>query len=93
MRICVLFGSPHRRGNTMRLVETYAEGAMQSGHNVDIFDVMRMDIHPCMGCMACKKRDSGGVQHDDMEKIYNAVKASGVLVFATPMYWWNFSGR
>lgn len=92
MKICVLSGSPHRHGNTMKLVERFVEGAMQSGHTAEIFDVTRMDIHPCMGCMACKKRDDGCIQHDDMEKIHESVKASDILVFATPMYWWNFSG-
>lgn len=51
-----------------------------------------MDIHPCMGCMACKKKSDGCIQHDDMEEIYPAVRDADVLVFATPMYWWNVSG-
>lgn len=92
MNICILSGSPHKHGNTMRLVERYAAGARNSGHEVTFFDTVRMDIHPCMGCMACKKNDSGCIQHDDMERIYSAVKIAGALVFATPMYWWNVSG-
>ena len=92
MNICVLSGSPHKHGNTMQLVERSTAGAKASGHEVTLFDTVRMDIHPCMGCMACKKKSEGCIQQDDMEEIYPAVRAADVLVFATPMYWWNVSG-
>ncbi|MBD5646666.1 MAG: flavodoxin family protein [Desulfovibrio sp.] len=92
MKICILSGSPHKHGNTMQLVERYTAGAKTSGHEVTFFDTVRMDIPPCMGCMACKKKSDGCIQHDDMEEIYPAVRDADVLVFATPMYWWNVSG-
>lgn len=92
MKICILSGSPHKHGNTMQLVERYLAGAKTSGHEVTFFDTVRMDIHPCMGCMACKKNHDGCIRHDAMDEIYAAVKAADVLVFATPMYWWNVSG-
>ena len=74
------------------LVDSYIDGARAAGHEAEVFDVVRMDIHPCMGCMACKKKVGGCIQRDDMDKIYTAVKGASVLVFATPMYWWNMSG-
>lgn len=92
MKLCILSGSPHRHGNTQKLVDSYRDGALAAGHEVVVFDVVRMDIHPCMGCMACKKMAGGCIQRDDMDKIYTAVKEASVLVFATPMYWWNMSG-
>ncbi len=91
MRICALFGSPHKKGNTAALLDRYSEGARAAGHEVEIFDVPRMDIGPCMGCMACKKKGAC-VQHDDMEKVYKSVKGADILVFASPMYWWNVTG-
>lgn len=92
MKLCILSGSPHRHGNTRTLVDSYTEGARSVGHEAEVFDVVRMDIHPCMGCMACKKKAGGCIQRDDMDKIYTVVKEASVLVFATPMYWWNMSG-
>lgn len=92
MKVGILNGSPHKNGNTMRLVKKYIEGAETAGHGCALFDVPRMDIHPCKGCMVCKKKDDGCIQHDDMGLIYEAVEDSDSLVFATPMYWWNFTG-
>lgn len=73
-------------------MDSSSDGARSAGHEVEVFDVVRLDIHPCMGCMACKKKDGGCIQHDAMDRIYPAVKEASVLVFATPMYWWNVSG-
>lgn len=91
MNICVLFGSPHKNGNTAALVDKYLS-AQPDSSIVKRFDVVKMKLHPCMGCMACKKTGKGCVQHDDMDEIYPAITDADVLVFATPMYWWNVSG-
>ena len=73
MKLCILSGSPHRHGNTQKLVDRYSDGARGAGHEVMVFDVVHIDIHPCMGCMACKKKAGGCIQRDDMDKIYTAV--------------------
>lgn len=92
MKICILSGSPHKQGNTMRLVERYTAGAASSGHEVTLFDTVRMDIRPCMCGMECKKKNDGCIRHDAMDEVHPAVTGAGVLVFATPTYWWNVSG-
>lgn len=49
MNICILSGSPHKYGNTMRLVERYTAGATSAGHEVTFFDTVRMDNPPLHG--------------------------------------------
>lgn len=90
MKICVLFGGPHKKGNTATLLEEVLEGARNAGHSVQRLDVGDLDIHPCKGCMACKKpKATGCVQKDDMAGVLDAVRAADILIFASPMYWWN----
>lgn len=91
MNICVLFGSPHKKGNTAALVDKYLS-AQSDSSVLKRFDVVKMEIHPCMGCMACKKTGKGCIQRDDMDEIYPAITEADVIVFASPMYWWNVSG-
>ena len=92
--VLVLNGSPRRNGNTAALVDAFAEGAAQAGHDVVRFDVALMDIAPCRGCLGGgADADSPCVQKDDMAKIYPAVKASDVVVLASPLYYWGFSGQ
>lgn len=85
--MCAFWQSP-KKGNTAALLNRYSEGAKAAGHEDGIFDIPRIDIGPCLGCTACKKKGAC-VQHDDMEKVYEFVKAADILVFASPMYWWN----
>lgn len=92
MKICVLFGGQHKKGNTAALLGQFLEGATAKGHAVRRFDVAFMDIRPCLGCMGCKKKGNGCVQKDDMNAIYDAIKESDMIVLSSPMYWWNLSG-
>ncbi|MBQ6006366.1 MAG: flavodoxin family protein [Selenomonadaceae bacterium] len=93
-KIVVLNGSPRPKGNTSALVEEFARGAREAGCEVEIFFLDKMNIHGCKGCFGGGKNpDHPCVQRDDMEKIYPVYKAADVVVLATPLYYWNFSGQ
>jgi len=93
-KIVVLNGSPRRKGNTSALVRSFTEGAESTGHSVTEFFLDSMDIHGCKGCWGGHSgRDCPCVQHDDMDKIYPAVKDSDVVVLASPLYYWTMSGQ
>ena len=46
MKIAILNGSP-RIGNTAAMVNAFAEGAKEAGHEVDILHVGKMKIGGC----------------------------------------------
>ena len=92
--IVILNGSPRRSGNTSALVKAFAEGAEAAGHTVTEFFLDAMDIHGCKGCFGGRSsRDCPCVQQDGMADIYPVVKASDVVVLASPLYYWNLSGQ
>ncbi len=92
--IIILNGSPRMRGNTAMLCDALTEGAKSAGHAVVRFDLQRMDIRGCLGCVK-----GGGdaanpcVQKDDMALIYPAYTAADIVVLASPMYYWGVSGQ
>ncbi|HIT03062.1 MAG TPA: flavodoxin family protein [Candidatus Caccocola faecipullorum] len=93
-KIIVLNGSPRKNGNTSALVKAFSEGAESAGHSVTEFWLGGMNIHGCRGCCAGGKNpESPCVQKDDMEKIYPAYKEAGVVVLASPLYYWTISGQ
>jgi len=93
-KIVILNGSPRRKGNTSALVKAFTEGAESAGHSVTEFFLDSMDIHGCKGCWGGhSSKDCPCVQHDDMDKIYPAVKNCDVIVLATPLYYWTMSGQ
>lgn len=93
-KIVVLNGSPRKTGNTSALVKAFTEGAESAGHTVMEFFLDSMNIHGCKGCFGGHSgQECPCVQKDDMAKIYPAVKDCDVVVFATPLYYWNMSGQ
>ena len=93
-KIIVLNGSPRVKGNTSMLVEEFAKGAKEAGSEVTVFNLDKMNINGCKGCFGGGKNpDSPCVQKDDMEKIYPVYKEADVVVLASPLYYWNFSGQ
>ena len=93
-KIVILNGSPRPNGNTKGLIEAFTEGAKSKGHEVICFDLGQMNIHGCLGCFGGgKDKNSPCVQKDDMLKIYPEYSAADIVVLASPMYYWGFSGQ
>ena len=94
MKILSVLGSPKKNGNTSALLSEYLRGAEQSEivQNETIF-LQPLDIKPCNGCDACKTTLDTCVFDDDMQPLYDKVKAADVLVFATPIYWWHMTAQ
>ena len=65
-KILILNGSPRSKGNTAMLCDTLSAGARSAGHQVTRFDLHKLDIHGCLGCVkGGKDPASPCVQKDD----------------------------
>ncbi len=94
MKILVLNGSPHPNGNTHALVDAFTNGAQSAGHEVTESAVGRMNIKGCLGCEYCHGKGEGQcVQKDDMEKVYPELASADMIVFASPVHYFNFTGQ
>ena len=93
MKIAILNGSP-RLGNTAAMVNAFAEGAKEAGHEVEILHVGKMKIGGCRGCGYCHGKGAGEcVQKDDMEKVMPAYKEADMVVFASPIYYFDMTAQ
>lgn len=93
MKITILNGSP-RKENTAAMVEAFAEGAKEAGHEVEILHVGTMKIAGCMGCEYCHTKGEGKcIQRDDMDKVIPAYLDSDMVVFASPVYYFNMTAQ
>lgn len=94
MNILVLNGSPRRNGNTAALVAAFKEGAESKGHVVDVANVGVMKINGCLACEYCHTRGEGKcVQQDDMQGLYPKLASADMVVIASPVHYWSFSGQ
>ena len=93
-KIIVLNGSPRKHGNTSVLIQEFTKGAEEAGHTVTIFHLDSMNINGCKGCFGGGKNpQSPCVQKDDMTHIYPVYKEADIVVLASPLYYWSFSGQ
>lgn len=94
MNILVLNGSPRPDGNTAAMIDAFAEGAGQNGHNITVVPVCGKKIAGCLACEYCHTKGEGRcIQQDDMQEIYPLLEAADMIVLASPVYYHSFTGQ
>ena len=93
-KVLVLNGSPREKGNTAYLIGEFRKALIEKGHEVEVLKLHDLDIKPCLGCFWCYRGfPLRCVQDDAMNSLYPMVLGSDVLVFASPIYWFNYSAQ
>ena len=90
----VLIISTSLRGgsNSEILANECAEGAKEAGHDVELLSLKGKDIKYCIGCLSCQ-RTGMCVLKDDVADIMAKVKNAEVIVYATPIYYYEMCGQ
>lgn len=91
--ILILSSSPRLEGNSRALCQALSNGAVAAGHQTQILDVARMRIRPCSGCQYCYQHSNQCLIHDDMDLIWKHIDWADVIVFASPIYFFNISAQ
>lgn len=90
--IFVLSTSPRKSGNSETLADAFILGAKEAGNNVEKVCLTNKTVSFCTGCLACLKTHRC-VIHDDADEIAQKMRAADVLVFATPIYYYEMCGQ
>ena len=91
-KILVVQGGGRPNGNTAQLVNSFAKGAWESGHSVEIISLVKNEVKGCLGCNACRY-GKPCVQKDSFNDIVPKIKTADCIVFASPLYFWTVSSR
>ena len=92
MKIVVLEGSPNKNGSSNLLADCFRQGAEEAGHSVEIVDTAHANIRPCTGCIRCGY-EGPCVQKDDMAGVLETLKGADMVVFASPIYWFDITAQ
>ena len=87
----VFLGSPRKGGNSDALAESYVRGLRENGWECEI--ARCRTIAPCLACDACRKNGGVCVQRDAMQELCKKAAEAQLLVFASPIYWFNISAQ
>lgn len=91
-KILIISTSPRKGGNSDTLAEEFARGAREAGNQVEKIDLHDKTIGFCRGCLVCQKTKRC-VIHDDADIIAQKMLMAHVLVFATPIYYYEMCGQ
>lgn len=91
-KILIISTSPRKDGNSDMLAAAFGKGAQKAGHRVEYVALRDTSINFCKGCLACQKTQHC-VIHDDAETIVQKMGSAEVLVFATPVYFYDMCGQ
>lgn len=86
-KIIGISGSP-RNKNTDYMVRTVCESA---GDDCEIINLRDLDIKHCDGCLSCQKTHKCVIK-DDMQAMYEKLKAADAIILGSPTYFDNVSG-
>jgi multimeric flavodoxin WrbA len=94
VKVLILNGSPRKKGNTFFLIQELSKSIFDKGHEAEILHLNDYDIKPCQGCFWCyKDYPLKCIQNDVMNGLYPSVLDSDAIVFASPIYWFNYSAQ
>lgn len=90
--VLIIASSPRKNGNSNRLAEEFKKGAESAGNKVEIVYLYDKNIGFCRGCLACQKTKKCVIK-DDANEIVEKMKGADVIVWTTPIYYYEMSGR
>lgn len=91
-KITVITGSAHKNGTSAYLADLFIKGAEEAGHEVFRFDAAFKDVHGCIGCDTCISKGAC-VWKDDMLELNPHILEADVIVFASPIYYYNINAQ
>jgi NAD(P)H-dependent FMN reductase len=91
MKITLINSSPQKNGVTFRMLSEM-QGAISPNHSVESFDVYRMIMKPCSGCLKCRPDRPCVMPRDDAHALGERISESDIIIIGAPVYWGNIPG-
>lgn len=92
MKVVVISTSLRTHSNSDALANEFIHGAQDAGHDVEKISLTDKNIQFCKGCLACQKLGKCVIK-DDVNDIMAKVLDADVVVWATPIYYYEMSGQ
>ncbi len=88
MKVLVLNGSPKKHSDTMHITRAFLDGMNSAeSQEIEIIDVIKKDIRPCLGCFACwQNLDGKCIQKDYQNEILEKILWADVIIWSFPLY-------
>lgn len=91
-KVVVISTSIRANSNSEALAKSFADGASYAGNEVEFITLKDKQIGFCKGCLACQQTGNCVIK-DDVTEIMDKVMDSDIVVWATPIYYYEMSGQ
>lgn len=91
-KVLIISTSLRNNANSEILARETERGAKDAGHEVEFVSLKDKEIKFCKGCLACQKLGKC-VINDDANAITEKMKDADVIVWATPVYYYEMTGQ
>ena len=91
-KVLVISTSIRSNSNSEKLAEAFADGAKAAGNEVELISLKNKTIAFCKGCLACQQTGHCVIK-DDANAITDKMLEADVVVWATPIYYYEMSGQ
>ena len=91
MKTLGILGSTRKGGNTEVLLDVALQEAREMGGSTSKITLRDKVIAPCDGCQGCSRTGKCVIQ-DDMQGVYEEIRAADGIIWASPVYFWSMSG-
>ncbi len=93
VKVLAVNGS-HRKGkNTAEMLKAVLDGAAELGAETELLELMDYQIKECIACNKCLSKAECTIQDDDMAELSAKLVAADGIVFGSPVYFANVTGR
>ena len=90
--VLVISTTLRKGGNSDILAESFIKGAEEAKNNVEKISLIDKKLDYCKGCLSCQKTERC-IINDDANEIIEKIKNSDVVVFSTPIYFYEMAGQ
>lgn len=91
-KVLIISSSFRFHSNSEALADEFARGASEAGNEIEKVTLRDKDIHFCKGCLACQHTQRCVIT-DDAPAIIGKMHDADIIVFATPIYYYEMSGQ
>jgi multimeric flavodoxin WrbA len=92
MKVIAFLGSPREGGNSDLLLREVIRSVEESGSDVRLFHLNKMNIMPCQNCGGCDETGAC-IYDDDMTQVYDAIRSADRIVLASPIFFFALSAQ
>ena len=97
MKIYAINGGPRKTWNTVKMLESFLDGAKSLGAEVEIIHLYDLEYSSCRECYGCKLKNSNNygrcIFPDELKPILNKLYEADGVILGSPIYFGEITGQ